>query len=112
MFLLRKILQSGRRPLSGEAGIRMHDIPWLLVAIFAGGVIAPVLLMSSLAITPAATASLLLNFEGVATMIIAFAVFRESVGRRIWIALGIITVAEHICCHGIPVPPLDCRSAR
>ena len=27
-------------------------------------------------------------------MIIAFVVFRESVGRRIWIALGIITLAS------------------
>ena len=94
MFLLGKILKSGHSPLSEEAGIRIHDIPWLLVAILAGGVIAPILLMSSLQITPAATASLLLNFEGVATMIIAFVVFRESVGRRIWIALGIITLAS------------------
>jgi len=94
MFLLGKILKSGHSPLSGEAGIRSHDIPWLLLAILAGGVIAPILLMSSLEITPAATASLLLNFEGVATMMIAFVVFRESVGRRIWIALGIITLAS------------------
>jgi drug/metabolite transporter (DMT)-like permease len=94
MFLLGKILKSWHSPLSGEAGIRVHDIPWLLLAIFAGGVIAPILLMSSLEITPAATASLLLTFEGVATMIIAFVVFRESIGRRIWIALGIITLAS------------------
>ena len=94
MFLLGKIMKSGHTPLSGEAGIKIHDIPWLMVAIFAGGVIAPILLMSCLEITPAATASLLLNFEGVATMLIAFLVFRESVGRRIWIALGIITLAS------------------
>ncbi len=50
--------------------------------------------MSSLEITPAATASLLLNFEAVATVIIAFIIFRESVGRRVWIALGIITLAS------------------
>ena len=94
MFLLGKVLKSRHNPLSGEAGIRVYDIPWLLLAILAGGVIAPILLMSSLAVTPAATASLLLNFEGVATMIIAFAVFHESVGRRIWVALGIITLAS------------------
>ena len=94
MFLLGKILKSGHSPLPGEAGIRAHDIPWLLLAILAGGVIAPILLMSSLEITPAATASLLLNFEGVATMMIAFVVFRESVGIRIWIALSIITLAS------------------
>lgn len=94
MFLLGKIARSRHSPLSGEATLRKLDIPWLLVAILAGGVIAPILLMSSLEITPAATASLLLNFEGVATTVIAFVIFRESVGRRIWIALGIITLAS------------------
>jgi drug/metabolite transporter (DMT)-like permease len=94
IFLLGKLVKSGHRPLSGEAGIRSHDVPWLMLAILAGGVIAPILLMSSLEITPAATASLLLNFEGVATIVIAFAVFREQVGKRIWIALGIITFAS------------------
>jgi drug/metabolite transporter (DMT)-like permease len=94
MFVLGRIQKFRQRPLSGEAGVRIRDAPWLLVAILAGGVIAPILLMSSLEITPAATASLLLNFEAVATVIIAFIFFRESVGVRIWIALGIITFAS------------------
>src|SRR5665647_1185467 len=87
MFLLGKIVKSRRSSLPGEAGIQSNDIPWLILAILAGGVIAPILLMSSLEITPAATASLLLNFEGVATMAIAFVVFREQVGKRIWLSL-------------------------
>ncbi len=94
MTILGKILKSGTSPLQGEARVRAHDIPWLVLAILAGGVIAPILLMSSLIITPAATASLLLNFEGVTTLFIAFIVFQESVGRRIWIAFGIITFAS------------------
>jgi drug/metabolite transporter (DMT)-like permease len=94
MFFIRLLSKSGRSSLTGEAGIRIPDVPWLVLAILAGGLIAPILLMSSLEITPAATASLLLNFEGVATMVIAFVVFREQVGKRIWIALGIITVAS------------------
>lgn len=94
MFLIRIPLKSGHSSMAGEAGIRIPDVPWLVLAILAGGLIAPILLMSSLEITPAATASLLLNFEGVATMVIAFVVFREQVGKRIWIALGIIMVAS------------------
>jgi drug/metabolite transporter (DMT)-like permease len=94
MFLLGKIVKSRHSSLSGEAGIQNNDVPGLILAILTGGVIAPILLMSSLEITPAATASLLLNFEGVATMVIAFVVFREQVGKRIWIALGIITLAS------------------
>jgi len=44
--------------------------------------------------TPASTASLLLNFEAVATALIAILFFRESVGRRILWAVGLITVAS------------------
>lgn len=94
MFFLGIILKSVKSPLSKEARIRIRDIPWLSLAILAGGIIAPILLLTSLDMTPAAMASLLLNFEGVATMVIAFIVFRESVGKRIWIALGIITLAS------------------
>ncbi len=94
MFLLGAIARSGQSPLSGEARLRRRDTPWLLVAILAGGVIAPVLLMTSLEVTPAGTASLLLNFEGVATTVIAFVVFRESVGPRIWIALATVTLGS------------------
>jgi drug/metabolite transporter (DMT)-like permease len=93
MSLLGMFFKSRNAPLFGEASIRMNDLPWLLLALVAGGIIAPILQMFSLTVTPAATASLLLNFEGVATILIACAVFRESIGRRIWIALGIITIA-------------------
>jgi drug/metabolite transporter (DMT)-like permease len=92
MFLLGTV--KSRRSLSYEAGIQGNDIHWLILSILSGGIIAPILLMISLKITTAATASLLLNFEGVATMVIAFAVFREQVGKRIWLALGIITLAS------------------
>jgi len=76
-----------------EADISKSDVPWLAGAIIAGGVAAPVMLMFGLRGTPAATASLLLNFEGVTTTLIACFVFRESVGGRVWWAIAFITVA-------------------
>ena len=79
-----------------EAGLGKSDIPWLLGAVVFGGIVAPVVLMYSLKITPAATASLLLNFEGVATSIIAAIMFKEAMDRRIWIAIAAITVASII----------------
>ena len=82
--------------LRDEAGLGKSDIPWLLGAVVFGGIAAPVVLMYSLKITPAATASLLLNFEGVATSIIAAIMFKEAMGRRIWIAIAAITVASII----------------
>ena len=56
---------------------------WFAGAIAAGGVAGPVLLMQGLALTPASSASLLLNAEGVLTALIAWIVFRENVDRRI-----------------------------
>ena len=79
---------------SSEASIAWTDLPWLIGAILTGGVVAPIILMFSLRDTPAATASLLLNFEGVATTLVAVLIFKEAIGRRIWLAIGIITAAS------------------
>jgi len=77
-----------------EAGIKRADIGWLAGAIIAGGIIAPIVLMISLQNTPASTASLLLNFEGVGTTLIALVFFKEAIGRRAWTAIIVITLAS------------------
>jgi drug/metabolite transporter (DMT)-like permease len=79
---------------SKEAGIRRPDVGWLAGAIIAGGILAPIVLMVSLQVTPASTASLLLNFEGVATTLIALIFFRESISRRAFAAIFAITLAS------------------
>ncbi|WP_454020132.1 DMT family transporter [Azospirillum sp. Marseille-Q6669] len=66
-----------------ERGIRGAEWLWLLAAIGAGGIAGPVLLMAGLTATPASTASLLLNLEGVFTALLAWFVFREGVDRRL-----------------------------
>ncbi|HZZ89369.1 MAG TPA: DMT family transporter [Caulobacteraceae bacterium] len=66
-----------------EAPLRRADLPWLGLVVIAGGVIGPVLLMLGLATTPASSAALLLNLEGLATMAIAWVVFHENVDRRL-----------------------------
>jgi len=68
---------------SVEAPLRRADAPWLASVIVSGGIVGPVLLMFGLAQTDAAGASLLLNFEGLATMAIAWLAFRENVDRRL-----------------------------
>jgi len=75
-----------------EARLERRDFPWLLGAILSGGVAGPILLLLGLQRTPASTTSLLLNFEVVATGLIAFALFRESVGRRAWWAIAAIAI--------------------
>lgn len=79
-----------------EARLERADLPWLAGAVLAGGVAAPIVLMFSLRVTPAATASLLLNFEGVATTLIAALIFHEAIGQRVWWAVGLITAASMI----------------
>lgn len=76
-----------------EAPLSKTDLPWLLGAIISGGIAAPIVLMFSLKHTPAATASLLLNFEGVVTALIAAAAFHEAISKRIWAAVAFVTVA-------------------
>ncbi|MGS1107596.1 EamA family transporter [Achromobacter anxifer] len=66
------------------------DLPWLAGAIAAGGVVGPALLMLGLTQTSGASASLLLNIEGVLTAIIAWCVFKENADRQI--VLGMIAI--------------------
>ena len=74
--------------------MKKKDYIWLLGAIIIGGIIAPIILLRSLKITPASTASLLLNFEGVATTIIAILFFKENAGKQILSAVVLITLAS------------------
>ena len=87
------LVQRTRRE-STEARLTRSDLPWLIAAILAGGVGAPIGILYGLRATPAATASLLLNFEVVATAGIAALVFREHTGRRTWLAVAAITAAS------------------
>jgi drug/metabolite transporter (DMT)-like permease len=74
-----------------EATLKRADLPWLAGAIFAGGVVGPVLLMLGLAATPASSASLLLNLEGVLTALLAWFAFKENFDRRIALGMACIT---------------------
>ena len=69
-----------------EPPLRAADLPWLAGAIASGGVAAPLLLMWGLAGASASGVSLLLNLEGIATVLVAALVFREAIGARIWLA--------------------------
>jgi drug/metabolite transporter (DMT)-like permease len=87
LLLVRRL----RRPeAAGEMRIPRTELPWLLGAIFFGGALGPALLMWGLARTDGATASLLLNVEGVLTAVLAWLVFKENADRRI--VLGMLAI--------------------
>jgi drug/metabolite transporter (DMT)-like permease len=66
-----------------EAALSRADMPWMIAIVAVGGIAAPLLLMFGLKSVPGSTASLLLNLEGLATMAIAWLVYRENVDRRL-----------------------------
>lgn len=86
LALLMALRTLRRQPIT-EAPLVRRDLPWLAGAVLAGGVLGPILLMLSLTRTPASTASLLLNLEGVLTAVIAWVVFRENVDRRVFLGM-------------------------
>lgn len=93
------------RPLIGlervETPLSRSDLPWLAAVVAFGGVMAPLFLMLGLSLTTASSASLLLNLEGLATMLIAWLVFRENVDRRLVIgALAILLGAVVLSFDG------------
>lgn len=94
------------------AGLTRKDWPWLGGAILAGGVAGPVLLMLGLTTTPASSASLLLNMEGVLTSMLAWFVFKENFDRRIFIGMLLIVAAgvllswDQATANGIPLGAL------
>jgi drug/metabolite transporter (DMT)-like permease len=94
-------LVRGQTSGSQEAPLTAKDMPWLALAIGMGGVIGPVLLMFGLTLTTASSSSLLLNLEGLATMGIAWLVYRENVDRRLFLgALAILAGAALLSWEG------------
>ena len=92
MFLLRLLQKAAHRP-SSEMRLTRTDLPYTLGMIVLD-VLAPIFLMIGLNRTTAANASLLNNFEIVATSLIALLLFKESISRRLWTAIGLIVLSS------------------
>lgn len=79
-----------------EAPLRRGDLGWLAAVVLFGGIAGPVLLMVGLSTTSASAAALLLNLEGLATLGIAWVVYRENVDIRIAIGAAAILLGAVI----------------
>ena len=75
-----------------EAPLTRADLPYTLAMIVLD-IAAPIFLLMGLAATTAANASLLNNFEIVATALIALAVFRERISPRLWLGILFVTLS-------------------
>lgn len=70
-----------------------HELPYTLAMIFLD-ILAPIFLMLGVKLTSPANASLLNNFEIVATSMIAFLVFKESMSKKLSAAIILVTLAS------------------
>lgn len=89
MGLVRGQTRSGNR----ETRLTKKDLPYT-VGMVALDIAAPISLMIGLTRTTAANASLLNNFEIVATSVIALLVFKEKISGKLWLAIGLITLSS------------------
>lgn len=86
-------------PRKSEASLAGKDIPFVVLMILLD-IAAPILLLSGLRLSSAGTVSLLGNFEIAATALLAMLIFREAVGKRLWIAIALITLASLLLSVG------------
>ena len=82
-----------RGKLKEEMNLTRKELPYTL-GMIALDILAPIFLMVGLTMTTPSTVSLLNNFEIVATSLIALFIFKEFITKRLWIAIGLITVSS------------------
>ncbi len=75
-----------------EQKLAKTDLPYVF-GMISLDIAAPICLLFGLKSTTAANAALLNNFEIVATAMIALAVFKEKISRRLWTGIAFITAA-------------------
>jgi drug/metabolite transporter (DMT)-like permease len=91
MGFLRKGLGKG----SDELKLAKGDLPYTIGMVVLD-IAAPIFLMLALTMTGAANVSLLTNFEIVATSVIAFFIFKETISKRLWAAIILVTISSMI----------------
>ena len=92
-MLLLRLVQKAAGRTTNEAPLTRGDLPYT-IAMVVLDIAAPIFLMIGLSRTTAANASLLNNFEIVATSLIALLLFREKISRRMWLAIGLVTLSS------------------
>lgn len=86
--LLQKLSGHGRQ----EEKLSKAELPYV-IAMIVLDIAAPICLLLGLSMTTAANASLLNNFEIVATSFIALLFFKEQISPRLWLGIIAITIS-------------------
>ncbi|HML37205.1 MAG TPA: DMT family transporter [Bacillota bacterium] len=94
MLLIRVVGILRKKPRT-EARMTKKELPYAAAMILLD-IAAPIFLMVGLTMTAASTASLLNNFEIVATAAVAMVFFKEPMDKRMWMAILLITLSSII----------------
>ena len=86
------LIRKARKIQSVQENITKADFPYVAAMIILD-IAAPIFLLLGLSYTTAANASLLNNFEIVATAVIALAIFKEKISVRLWWGILFVTLA-------------------
>lgn len=86
------LFRMARKTKGAEARLTKKELPYTLAMILLD-IAAPICLLIGLRATTAANASLLNNFEIVATSIIALMVFKERISPRLWGGILCVTLS-------------------
>lgn len=78
-----------------EKRLTRKEMPFTIAMVILD-IAALIFLMVGLKLTTAANASLLYNFEIVATSIIALFIFKETISKRLWLAIILVVIASVI----------------
>ncbi len=91
MLVVHLFQKAAKRPQK-EKKLTKSDLPYTLAMIILD-IAAPIFLLLGLSYTTAANASLLNNFEIVATSLIALMIFKEKISPRLWFGIGFVTLS-------------------
>lgn len=87
------LFQNKTNKLKDEMKLTRKELPYIVGMVILD-IAAPIFLMIGLYLTNPANVSLLNNFEIVATSLIAFFIFKETISKRLWIGISLITIAS------------------
>lgn len=85
-----------RKPLTRK------ELPYL-IGMVCLDIAAPIFMMIGLSAATAANASLLSSFEIAATALIALLLFRETISKRLWLAIALVTVSSALRIFERPI---------
>ena len=88
MFLMEKLHKNKQ-----EQPLTKKELPFTIAMVILD-IAAPIFLMIGLTKCSAANASLLNNFEIVATSLIALVIFKEAISKRLWFAIVLVTLSS------------------